>query len=320
MRIDQTGTEPPTAASASSKARLTDSAVPEERVAPLERRRAVARRVDRAFADHPEVSAVLVFGSVASGEVDEHSDVDLLVVSRARLLPLGARRRVLSGLGAGWVFRDRTDHNRLFANADTGGVVDGVPVEVHYQTVPWMSSVLGQVLGRGAITTAALPFRPYTLPGLLRRAWLLTDNDGAVARWREQAAVFPEALRENILRRFVPVLRGHAEELCAGAERGLGARVFVFHLDRAEDALFSVLWALNGVYDPADKRAEQVVLPGLARAPADLLPTLNRVLEGPFDRDGALGRARLFAQLADAVLEMAEARADQTGTTPTPSA
>ncbi|HEY3082320.1 MAG TPA: nucleotidyltransferase domain-containing protein [Chloroflexota bacterium] len=56
-------------------------AVPEKRVALLEARRAVAGRVDHVFADHPEVSSVLVFGSVASGEVDEHSDVDLLVIS-----------------------------------------------------------------------------------------------------------------------------------------------------------------------------------------------------------------------------------------------
>ena len=87
-------------------------AVPEKRVALLETRPAVAHRVDRAFADHPEVSAVLVFGSVASGEVDEHSDVDLLVISRSRRLPSGVRRRVLSGLGAGWVFHDRRDDNR----------------------------------------------------------------------------------------------------------------------------------------------------------------------------------------------------------------
>jgi predicted nucleotidyltransferase len=280
-------------------------------VALLERRRAVARRVEHAFADHPGVSAVLVFGSVASGDVDERSDVDLLVVGRSRPMPLGARRRVLSGLGSGWVFRDRRNPNPLFADADTGGVVDGVPVEVHYQTAPWIAAVLGQVLGRGALTTARLPFRPYALPGLLQRAWLLTDKDGAVARWREQAAVFPETLRANLLHRFVPVLREHAEELSAGAERGLGARVCVFHLDRAVDALFSLLWALNGVYDPADKRAELTVLPRLGRAPAALLPTLARVLEGPFDRGGALIRARLFRELADAVLRMAEAEVDQ---------
>jgi predicted nucleotidyltransferase len=278
----------------------------------LESRRATARRVAHALAEHRGVSAVLVFGSVASGHVDERSDVDLLVVGRSRPPPLGARRRVLSGLGSGWRLGDRGDRNPLFADADTGGVVDGVPVEVHYQTATWIAAVLGQVLGHGALTTAELPFRPYTLPGLLQRAWLLADKDGAVARWREQAAVFPDALRANLLGRFVPLLREHAEELGAGAERGLGARVFVFHLDRAMDALFGVLWALNGVYDPADKRAELTALPRLGRAPTDLLPTLARVLEGPFDPGGALARARLFGQLAEAVLRMAEAEVDQT--------
>jgi predicted nucleotidyltransferase len=261
--------------------------IPESRAALLEARRDIARRIDRALAEHPEVSAVLVFGSVASGDVDERSDVDVLVVCRACVPPLRDRRRLLGAVGTDWVFRDRRDANRLFADRDTDGLVDGVPVTVHYQTAPWIASVLGQVLVDGAVTTHALPFGPYTLPGLLQRAWLLSDKERAVAGWREQSTLFPEILRANILGRFLPVLQAHSEELLACAERQLGPRVFLFHLDRAVDALFGVLWAVNGVYDPADKRAEQTYLPRLARAPADLLPRLTHVLLGPFDAEHA---------------------------------
>ena len=36
----------------------------------LEKRRTIARRIDQTLGDHPSVTAVYVFGSVASGHVD----------------------------------------------------------------------------------------------------------------------------------------------------------------------------------------------------------------------------------------------------------
>jgi hypothetical protein len=179
-------------------------------------------------------------------------------------------------------------------------------VTLHYQTVPFITELFDEVISRGAITHRAVPFRPYTLPALLQRAWVLADNDGQVARWRQQAAVFPEALKRNLVSHFAPLLRAYVEELVAGAERRLGPRHFIFFLDRAVDALVGILFALNETYDPADRRTERVILPTLPRVPADFLPTLTDVLEGPFNDAGALCRGRLFERLASEVLRMAQ--------------
>ena len=46
----------------------------------LELRQGIAQQVTSLLAPQPVVSAVLVIGSVASGHVDERSDVDLLVI------------------------------------------------------------------------------------------------------------------------------------------------------------------------------------------------------------------------------------------------
>jgi hypothetical protein len=274
---------------------------------PLQQRRAAARRVGAAFAEHPAVSAVLVFGSVALGHVDERSDVDLLVIYRDELLPARGRAALLAGLGASaWAHQteSRRGENPLFADEDEGEV-DGIPVTVHYQTAPWIAEVLDAVIGRGAITTLQVPFRPYTLPALLQRAWVLADHDRQVARWRQEVAVFPAALKRNLLEYFAPRLRACTEELVAGAERRLGPRHFVFFLDRAVDALVGLLFALNDTFDPADRRTERVILPTLARVPAGFIPTLTDVLEGPFDDAGALRRGRLFDRLASEGLQMA---------------
>ncbi len=273
----------------------------------LAHRRSVACRIAHAIEGHPAVSALLVFGSVASGHVDERSDVDLFVICAPDVIPLEERKAPLTQIGTGWRFGDQSQANPLFATYDADGQVDEIFTSLHYQTVAWIETVLRQVLEQGAITTEQMPFRPYTLPALLLRGWLLSDHDGIVARWREQARPFPRRLKRNILSHFAPLLQEQTEELIASAQRHLGPRAFIFHLNWAVDALTSILFALNDLYDPADRRAEQTILPTLARVPQDFLPRLAAILEGPFDAQGALHRARLFQHLAAEALKMAEA-------------
>lgn len=272
----------------------------------LHQRRAAAWRVDSIFGENGGVSAVLVFGSVASGHVDERSDVDILVVCTRNVPSVAERRSLLSQIGMNWLYAAGSDQNALFAEADVDGVVDGIFVTVHYQTVAWISEVLEDVLERGAVSTRKMPFRAYTLPALLQRALLLRDKDGWICRWRVRAQVYPALLKLNVLEHFVPILRENVGELLANTERGFGPRVFIFRLDRAVDALLGIVYALNDTYDPADRRAETTVLPALGHVPDHFGARLTDVLEGPFNDAGARRRARLFADLASDVLRAAD--------------
>jgi predicted nucleotidyltransferase len=266
--------------------------------------RAAALRVGDNLASHPATSAILVFGSVAHGQVDEFSDVDLLLICRSTIPPVAERRAILNEIGSGWQF-DRQNEGSVFRVGDVDGHVGGVLVSVHYQTVPWIDAVLDAVLERGAITTEQIPFRPYTVPALLQRAWVLLDRDCDVARWCEASRTYPSLLQANILRHFMPDLRTHVDELTRTAERDLGARNFIFFLNSAIDDLTSILLALNGVYDPADRRMHTTVVPFLAYLPPGFAAAMTEVLEGPFDRQGALRRAQLFERLATDVLREA---------------
>ena len=274
----------------------------------LEKRRNIACQLADLFGNHPEVSAILVFGSVATGHVDERSDIDILLICHPGILPITARWYLLSSIGSGWHFHDQSNDNALFADCDVDGSVEGIFVTMHYQTVSWISEVLSEVLDNGAISTEKMPFRPYTLPALLQRAWLLNDKDRFVERWREQAQRFPQQLQLNLLRHFIPMLRENLEDLVANAERRLGPRAFIFRINWAVDALTGILFALNEVYDPADRRTERIILPTLVHVPKNFTSRLTEVLEGPFDDIGALYRAQLFKQLANEVLQMAEYR------------
>lgn len=275
-------------------------------LADLLRLRTAARRLDAALGAFPDVAAVLVFGSVASGTADSASDLDVLVVYRTAIPAIGERRRFLPTVGTDWITVDN-GAQQLFPACDRGLLADGTRAEVHYQTAPWITAVLREVLTAGAITTERLPFRPYTLPALLQRAWVLHDGDGLVEPWREQARVYPPALQRNILDHFAPILTEQVAEFVAAAERDLGAGNCVFHLSHAWDALTSIVLAMNAVYDPADRRMHQTVIPALRVLPTDYAVRLSAILEGPFDTSGARRSARRLEQLAKETLALAKA-------------
>ena len=137
----------------------------------LERRREIARRIDQALGDHPDVTAVFVFGSVASGHVDEKSDVDIGIVCDPAAVTPSERHELLSNLGTDWAipFSSESDPSGDIWEAYDRGTVDGILVEVHYVLVAKVSSVLDDVVKEGAIATEVVPFRPYRLGSMVQR-------------------------------------------------------------------------------------------------------------------------------------------------------
>ena len=280
-----------------------------------ERRREVARRIDQALGDHPGVTAVFVFGSVAYGHTDARSDVDIGFVCQPDILGPLSRRRLLSTVGVDWSidYRAASDPGQAIWDSYDKGIVDGIEVEVHYMTVSKVSRVLEQVIDHGAITTDDVPFRPYRLGYLIQQVWLLRDKLGIFESWRDQTAAYPPQLKRNILTQNMPVLLESVDEMKTSAERGLGPGVFLFFLMHGFHAFNSILFALNDVYDPASRWEEKVVLPTLTNVPDDFLARYNYVLEGPFDPEGALERSDAFEDLANDILRMANTVLDGSG-------
>lgn len=269
----------------------------------LLRRQMLSRRVANAFDAHVEVMATVVFGSVALGQVDTFSDIDMLVIC-SEVPSLPEREQLAVSLEL--TFANTGSDTPLFCDQDSCVRNDGLEVSLHYQRAEWIQTIITEVLD-GAITTAQLPFRPYTLLGLFERGWLLTDRYGTVTAWRERLYPYPERLKQNIISSFAPVLRENAEELLVTAQRDLGPRNILFHLNWGVDALVSILLALNEQYDTAERRFEWAILPRLGTKPEQLDTRLQDILVGPFDKKGALYRAQRFKKLADETLELAQA-------------
>ena len=274
----------------------------------LEKRREVARKLDDLLAAHPNVTATFVFGSVASGQVDERSDVDFGVVCDPVALSTSEREGLLSHVGTDWTIPYSSEvPSKDIWEAWDRGTVDGILAEVHYLLVSKVSKVLEHVVNDGAITTQAVPFRPYRIGSLVQRSWVVRDEHGVFERWREQMAAYPLRLKQNILKHNIPILKDAVDELSRSAERRIGPGIILFFLFHGKHALDSIVFALNDMYDPADRWQEKTVLPSLSNVPTDFMVRYKHVLEGPFDEDGAIERVREFERLAKEVLELAEA-------------
>ena len=232
-----------------------------------------------------------------------YSDIDMLIVC-AEVPSLVEREQLAVSLAL--TFANVGSDTPLFYDQDSCLSNDGLELSLHYQRAEWITAVITEVLG-GAITTVQLPFRPYTLLGLLQCGWLLSDKYGLVAAWREQLKLYPESLKRNLIQSFAPILRDHAEELLVTAQRDLGPRNILFHLNWGVDALVGILLALNEQYDSAERRFEQAVLPRLKTKPEQFDARLRDALIGPFDKEGALYRARVFKKLAHETLALAQA-------------
>ena len=207
----------------------------------LTRRRELSREVAAALEPHPNILAVLVFGSVASGEVDATSDIDMFVVCD-EVPPVQTQTDLV---GSSDLRLEYTTHEGgLFGTVDELLHRSGFKVTLHYQRRGWLEAIITEVLA-GAVTTVNVPFRPYTFLGLLHQSQILLDKRGFVAGWLECSRTYPPRLKGNLLATFVPQLQDHAAELSETAARNLGLRTFLFHLNWGVDALTSVLLTLN---------------------------------------------------------------------------
>jgi hypothetical protein len=245
----------------------------------------MAAPVVTALATVSAVRGMVCFGSYALGTADVASDLDLYVVCEPAVMPEATRHRLLTGLPGtttlhvqyatpGW--------SNPWAPATDCVTVGPITFDLAYTTHRWLTHVVHQVRTAGALTLPEMPFRPYTVLGLLAHAIPVYDPQGVVECLRAHLSPYPAALKANVLREMLPIMTDGLAELGNYTRRNIGPSAFLLHLGRVCDAMVSALYALNEYYDPATKRPEQV-LRTLAVLPERFVDRLVRLLEGPFD-------------------------------------
>jgi hypothetical protein len=184
-----------------------------------------------------------------------------------------------------------------------------IQVEIGYNTVDWIRTVVRKVREEGATSIPELKFRPYSMLGLMENSLIVYDPDLVLRNIRSCLRPYPSKLKHALLSQNLQVARGSLGDLQDYVERNIGNTAFHFQMERIAQALGSILFALNERYDPMTKRVEEEYRQ-LRIVPEDFLRRYGSVLETPLTPLGRREIVNALQGLVDEIGRLAKEEAE----------
>lgn len=237
------------------------------------RAHALLEEVAVEFAGIPEVIAVVLSGSRGGEFSDDYSDLDLYVYAEPE--PSKAWRADL-----GRKFGDRANIGNNFWEPGDEWVAsrNGIIVDIMYRSPAWIEEQLDRVFLRHQ---ASVGYSTCFVHNVLHSKPLY-DRDGWFASLRAKAEQpYPEPLRRAIVAKNHPILRStlssYVNQITLALKRD--DRVSVNHRITALLAsYFDILFAINRLLHPGEKRLVAYVLKKCPKRPPDFKSQLNDLL------------------------------------------
>jgi hypothetical protein len=236
----------------------------------------------------PRVAAVALGGSVTSGQADADSDVDLYVYSPDPP-PIALRRE----LALAYDPAPEIDNQAFGPGDEWGDRATGLAVDLIFWSPAWIEEQLARVLDHHLPSIGYSTCFWRTVQGSVS----LHDPTGWFGRLQAKAnQPYPEALRRSIIANNLPLLRDARSSFLHQIERAIAREDAVSVQHRAAALLaswFDVLFALNRVPHPGEKRLPTFALAECALIPPDFERRIADFLTAapPPWRDGRLIRA-----------------------------
>ena len=209
----------------------------------------LARAIAAQFAEIPEVEAVALGGSLAAGQADALSDVDLYVFVKGEI-PVETRAALIEPRAT----QMQLD-NRFWELEDYWLEKDsGVKVEAIYRDPEWLSGHLDNLLaGKGA----QLGYSTSLWHSIVVSENLF-DRNGWFAELQESADVpYPDALARAIIEKNFALLRGSMGAVPKQLRANVKRKDWVGVHDRVHlllECYFDIVFALNRTPHPGEKR------------------------------------------------------------------
>jgi len=234
----------------------------------------LARRVAEGFSTLANVEAVALGGSQATGATDADSDVDTYVFITSPI-PLPDREAIMADLGA-----VRPQLNQTFWDVADGwhDAETGVSVEAVYWGTKWIEGMLDRVLVQHRPGNGYSTSHWYTI----RNSVCLYDRGGWFAALQERSRQpYPEELRQAIIAWNHPVLRKISSSYVDQIRQAVTRNDLVSINHRLTELLagyFDVVFALNRVLHPGEKRLPALAAERCAKAPANMRGQVENAL------------------------------------------
>lgn len=244
--------------------------------------------VIKALSELPDVKGIVCFGSYALGTFDEYSDIDLYGFCHPEMIPTDERQNVLQKIEH--ISNLHMNHSEFGWDNQWNPQGDRLRLgdtffDISYNTLDWIRTVVWKVTGEGSTSIPELPFRPYTMLGLLDSSIVLYDPEGIIHELKDKIKPYPVLLKETLITNHWQIINDSLEELQDYTKREIGNTAFHFELRRIVDSISQVLFAMNEYYDPATKRTEEA-LKTLAVVPADFIHRYEMILATALTPDG----------------------------------
>ncbi len=245
-------------------------------------------RLTRLFAAFPQVRALALRGSRATGATDSHSDIDYYVYYDPPLMALADRQALMAQAGGA---------RRADLGLDNWGPGDewfdaetGIEVDVVYFEAGWMADQINRAWVEHQPSLGYSTCFVHTV----RQSQVLFDPLGWFRSLQAQAAQeYPEPLRQAIIARNHAVLRQIIPCYYFQIEKAVqrGDLVSINHrLAGLLASYFDIIFAYNRVLHPGEKRMVTYALDHCASLPVDFAEDVEAVLKAAGTPDALLPR------------------------------
>ncbi len=237
-----------------------------------------AQTIANRYAALPQVEAVALAGSQTSGVADPGSDIDLYVYLTTDL-PVSDRKRIASIES----HAPEVDNQFWESGDEWVDAPSGIHVDVMFRSTVWIEEQLDRVLNRHL---ASVGYSTCFWDNVLvSRA--LFDRYGWFAGVQESARQpYPDELRQAIVAKNYPILRATHSSYLYQLRRAVtrGDQVSVNHRIAALLAsVFDILFAVNRLPHPGEKRLLALVESRCAKVPAGFAAQVNALVGGVGD-------------------------------------
>ena len=237
----------------------------------------LTQRIADLFASRPSVEAVAVAGShaTASRTSDRESDIDLYVYTRGEI-PLEARHAIVEQTGG--ASQSSLALNYWGQSDEWLNAASGIEIDVVYFEADWMEDQIARVVEKHQASLGYTTCFWHTVS----KSIVFSDPQRWFARLQEKCKVeYPEALRQNIVARNRPVLRGiipaYENQLAKAAKRrdlvSINHRLAPFLA-----SYFDIIFAVNRLLHPGEKRLVELAVANCDSLPSEMETDIASIL------------------------------------------
>lgn len=223
-----------------------------------------------------EVEALALGGSRSSDKYDEKSDYDLYVYV-TNVPSLEVRKRIFDG-----TCRYIELSNSYWELEDDCTLKDDIDIDILYRHLDDFAKNISRVVDDGVASNG------YTtcLWHNLKTCKILFDRNGKLEKLKKQYDIkYPDELKENIIKRNLSLLSGYLPSYDKQIEKVLNRSDFIsvnHRLAAFIESYFDVIFAVNEITHPGEKRMMFYALKECAILPKDFQRNFDLLLSNAF--------------------------------------